>query len=87
MCIRDSRGLFRPLVDSLLYQDPYLLLADFPAYIDVQGEVDRTYQDESRWTAMSILNVAGAGRFSSDRSVRDYAKTIWNIALPIRKTS
>ena len=52
-----DRGLFRPLVDSLLYQDPYLLLADFPAYIDVQGEVDRTYQDESRWTAMSILKM------------------------------
>jgi starch phosphorylase len=80
-----DRGLFRPLVDSLLYQDPYLLLADFPSYIGVQGDVDRTYHNEARWTEMSILNVAGAGRFSSDRSVRDYAKGIWNITLPKRK--
>ncbi len=80
-----DRGLFRPLVDSLLYQDPYLLLADFPSYIDVQGTVDQVYRNVDRWTEMSILNVAGAGRFSSDRSVRDYAKNIWNIALPNRK--
>lgn len=82
-----DRGLFRPLVDSLLYQDPFLLLADFPSYIDAQGIVDQTYRAVDRWTEMSILNVAGAGRFSSDRSVRDYAKTIWNIALPKRKAS
>jgi starch phosphorylase len=79
-----DRGLFRPLVDSLLYHDPYLLLTDFPSYIDVQSSVDNTYRNGSRWTEMSILNVAGAGRFSSDRSVRDYAREIWNIPLPKR---
>lgn len=77
-----DRGLFRPLVDSLLHQDPYLLLADFPSYIDSQETVDKTYLNKSRWTEMAIRNVAGAGRFSSDRSIRDYARDIWNISLP-----
>lgn len=79
-----DRGLFRPLVDSLLYHDPFLLLADFPSYIDAQGVVENTYRNESLWAEMSILNVAGAGRFSSDRSVRDYAREIWNISPPLR---
>jgi starch phosphorylase len=79
-----DRGLFRPLVDSLLYHDPFLLLADFSSYIDAQGVVENTYRNESLWAEMSILNVAGAGRFSSDRSVRDYAREIWNISPPLR---
>jgi starch phosphorylase len=71
--------LFRPLVDSLLDQDPYLLLADFRAYLDAQDEVGRAWQDAERWTRMSILNVARMGRFSSDRSIRDYCREIWHV--------
>jgi starch phosphorylase len=76
-----DRGLFRPLVDTLLYRDPYLVLADFAAYVDTQDAVDQTYADPSLWGEKSVLNVAGAGRFSSDRSIRDYAREIWKIKL------
>ena len=77
-----SRGdpeLFRPLVDGLLGHDPYLLLADFDAYLAAQGEVARAYLDPAHWTRMSILNTARSGRFSSDRSIGDYAERIWKV--------
>jgi len=73
-----ERGLFRPLVDALLYHDTYMLLADFPSYISAQEEVDRTYRHAKNWARQSILNVAGSGHFSSDRSIRDYARLIWS---------
>ncbi len=76
---RGDPGLFKPLLDSLLYHDPYMVLADYQSYIDAQDEVDRVYRDRKRWTRMSILNVARIGRFSSDRSVREYAEKIWNV--------
>jgi starch phosphorylase len=71
--------LFRPLVDSLLYEDRYLLLADYASYIDCQGEVDRAYRNRERWTQSSILNVARVGKFSSDRAIREYCEGIWNV--------
>ncbi|MDQ3606752.1 MAG: glycogen/starch/alpha-glucan phosphorylase, partial [Gemmatimonadota bacterium] len=75
----DEPGLFRPLVDSLLNQDPYMLLADFDAYLAAQAEVDAAYRDADRWTRMAILNVARSGYFSSDRSVEEYAERIWKL--------
>ena len=69
---------FRPLVDSLLSSDPYMLLADYQSYVDTQDEIGLAYGDKERWTRMSIANVARMGRFSSDRSVREYCRDIWN---------
>jgi starch phosphorylase len=70
-------GLFRPLVDYLLKDDPYLVLADFADYLRAQQETDRRYLDRKAWTRSSIINVAQSGRFSSDRSITDYARDIW----------
>jgi starch phosphorylase len=86
-----SRGdatLFRPLVDCLMQWDPYLVFADFQAYADCQSLVGHAYADSERWTAMSIMNVARSGKFSSDRTIREYLDEIWHTPrVPIRLLS
>jgi glycogen phosphorylase len=76
---RGDASLFKPLVHSLLNYDEYLVLADYQSYIDSQEAVNSAYLDKERWTAMSIRNVARVGKFSSDRSIREYAEKIWNV--------
>ncbi|MGB0073482.1 MAG: glycogen/starch/alpha-glucan phosphorylase [Terracidiphilus sp.] len=72
-----DRTLFEPLIQSLLTRDEYMLLADYQSYIDCQDHVGEAYRDHDRWNRMSILNVARTGKFSSDRSIRDYCSDIW----------
>jgi starch phosphorylase len=72
-------GLFRPLVDNLLNSDYYLLLADFDSYMDAQADVDRLYMIPEEWARKSILNTASMGKFSSDRTIGEYARDIWGI--------
>lgn len=72
-------NLFKPLVDHLLGNDQYMLMADYRSYIDTQDQVSLAYRDIDRWTRMSILNVARMGKFSSDRSIRDYCEDFWKI--------
>jgi len=74
-----DRTVFRPLVESLLTRDDYMLLADYQAYVDCQERVSDAYRDRTNWTRMSILNSARVGRFSSDRSIRDYCRDIWDV--------
>jgi starch phosphorylase len=77
-----SRGdatLFRPLVDNLLISDPYLVLADFRAYAACQKEVSEAYGVSEKWMRMSILNTARCGKFSSDRTIREYCRDIWRV--------
>jgi starch phosphorylase len=74
-----DRALFQPLVESLITRDDYMLLADYQAYVECQQSVSRAYSDQSAWTRMSILNCARIGRFSSDRSIREYCRDIWNV--------
>ncbi|HEY9908866.1 MAG TPA: glycogen/starch/alpha-glucan phosphorylase [Thermosynechococcaceae cyanobacterium] len=70
--------LFKPLVDNLLHQDRFLLLADYQSYIDCQDKVSQAYRDRDNWARMSILNSARSGKFSSDRSIQTYCDQIWN---------
>jgi glycogen phosphorylase len=74
-----DRELFHPLVESLLTRDDYMLLADYQAYVDCQQRVSDAYSDQKNWTRMSILNSARVGRFSSDRSIREYCRNIWKV--------
>jgi starch phosphorylase len=74
-----DRRLFQPLVDSLLSRDDYMVLADYQAYVECQAKVAELFRDPEAWTRMSILNAARMGKFSSDRSIREYCKNIWGV--------
>ncbi|MEE8271224.1 MAG: glycogen/starch/alpha-glucan phosphorylase [Alphaproteobacteria bacterium] len=79
----DDPGRFRPIVDSLLDGDWFLVSADFASYVAAQDETDRAFADRDDWMRRAVLNTANVGWFSSDRTVRDYADEIWQ-ALPPR---
>ena len=72
-------GLFKPITDSLLWHDPYLLMADYPLYIACQDLVAETWRNTTEWNRKAIMNVARMGKFSSDRSIRDYCEKIWKV--------
>jgi starch phosphorylase len=72
-------GLFRPIYESLIAPDTFFLMADFEAYLACQDRVSTTFEDVARWTRMSILNVARCGKFSSDRTIAEYATDIWGV--------
>ena len=80
---RGDREMFRPLVENLLQSDPFLVLADYADYVACQERVSAAWKDPERWTRMSILNTARAGKFSSDRAIREYCDAIWNVR-PVR---
>jgi starch phosphorylase len=71
--------VFRPLVDNLRYDDPFLVCADYASYVNCQDQVSAAWQDKDSWTKMSILNTARSGKFSSDRAIAEYCDDIWNV--------
>jgi starch phosphorylase len=74
-------GLYQPIIDALLSSgDYYMLLADFASYQTAQENVSSLYLDSDEWLQRSIINTAGVGRFSSDRTIREYAGEIWGVA-------
>jgi len=74
-----DRNMFEPLVDNLILHDPFCVMADFDDYLQVQDEVGHRWKNKDDWNTMSLLNIAGSGFFSSDRSIREYCESIWNI--------
>jgi starch phosphorylase len=80
---RGDREVFRPLIDSLLQHDPYLLFADYQSYVDCQDGVGKAYLDQEKWSRMAILNVARMGKFSSDRAIAEYCANIWDIKAKV----
>ena len=77
----NDRDRFSPLVNALRYHDYYVVAADFDAYYAAQRRIDRLWQSASAWARMSILNVANMGWFSSDRTIGEYARDIWNVPI------
>ena len=83
---KEDATLFKPFIDSLLSRDEQMVLADYQSYIDCQDRVSTAFKDRKQWTKMSIITVARMGKFSSDRSIREYCEKIWH-AAPLKKGS
>jgi len=76
---RDERGIFAPLHETLLGRDYYMHLADLGSYLDADGKLCAVYADPDAWARKAILNLAASGRFSSDRTIAEYARDIWQV--------
>jgi starch phosphorylase len=74
-----SGDLFKPLADNLIFSDPFFLCADFDEYCQTQDKVEKNFGDKASWTKKSIINVAKCGKFSSDRTIKEYVKDIWRV--------
>ncbi|EDO33811.1 predicted protein [Nematostella vectensis] len=72
-------GVFQDVVNSLLYHDRFYLLADFDAYLKCQERVSQTFMKPEKWCTMALMNVASSGKFSTDRTIRQYAEEIWGV--------
>jgi starch phosphorylase len=77
-----QENIFQPILEDLLdHGDPYMVLADFQSYCDIQEEIANVYLDPETWTRKTIINVSRMRKFSSDRTIKEYAKDIWNISV------
>jgi glycogen phosphorylase len=76
---KGDHNLFKPITDNLIWHDPFMLMADYPLYIACQDLVATSWKNTSKWNSMAIINVARMGKFSSDRSIRDYCEKIWKV--------
>ena len=76
----DQPGLYQPIWDTLLtHGDHFLVLDEFAAYVAKQDEIAKVYEDPARWSRMCLMNIANSGKFSTDRTIAEYAKEIWHI--------
>ncbi|MBQ7100691.1 MAG: glycogen/starch/alpha-glucan phosphorylase, partial [Clostridia bacterium] len=69
---------------SIIYHDPYMVLADFADYRKAQQRIDELWKDRETWNRMSLMNISGAGRFAADRAINEYAANIWNTAPAVK---
>ncbi|MDN6554711.1 MAG: glycogen/starch/alpha-glucan phosphorylase, partial [Bifidobacterium mongoliense] len=72
-----DRGVYEPLPSDWWNKDYFMTMADFSAYMDIQGEIETLYRDPLEWNRKALLNVANSGYFSSDRAIDDYLANIW----------
>jgi starch phosphorylase len=77
----DEPGRYRELIDGIYNSDWFMVAADFDAYTDIQRQIDSVWEDSPSWNRKAIMNVARMGWFSSDRTIRQYAKEIWGVPL------
>lgn len=83
-----EKGVFHPILNEILSSDRFMVMADFTAYCEAQREVSKAYANQEEWTRMAIRNIARCGRFSSDRTIRQYAEDIWEVSsVPIKLDS
>jgi glycogen phosphorylase len=75
----EAPDIFKPIVEALTGDDRFMVLADYGSYISCQERVDELYLDREEWSRRALLNIAGMGKFSSDRTIREYAEKIWNV--------
>ena len=71
---------FAPMSEYLLVNDPFMCMADFESYRNIHEEIMHTYGDREKWNRMSLMNIAGAGKFAADRSITEYAQRIWHLS-------
>ncbi len=83
--VNEHKDLFVPLFQSIMFKDYYMLLADFESYVATQEQLAKDYLDRPLWTKKVLLNIANSGKFSIDRTVREYAKDIWNVKSTLGK--
>lgn len=82
----EDRDLFKPIVDNLLHNDYFMVMADYEAYLKTQEQVSKIYRDQEQWTKMAIINTANMGKFSSDRTIQEYVRDIWRVKpIPIKR--
>ncbi|MGF1491743.1 MAG: glycogen/starch/alpha-glucan phosphorylase [Microcoleaceae cyanobacterium] len=74
-----DQEMFKPLIDSLMFNDRFMLFADYQSYVDCQMRVDQAFRDQQQWTKMSILNAVRMAKFSSDRTIKEYCNEIWQV--------
>ncbi len=75
----EDPNLFRELYDMLLNKDEYFILKDFASYADAQRRIDEKYRDRRAWNKSALINIASAGKFSSDRTIEEYVDDIWHL--------
>ena len=76
---KDSKDIFSPIFQDIMFKDYYMLLADFDSYIKTHDRIEHDFLDRKTWVRKSLLNTAGSGIFSIDRTVAEYARDIWHI--------
>ncbi|VDM18356.1 unnamed protein product [Hydatigera taeniaeformis] len=75
----EEPDLFKDIYKTMMFGDRFMLCADFADYMRAQAEVDKAYRNEKRWAQMMLANIAGSWKFSSDRTIREYARDIWGV--------